>query len=154
MPAQSIQSGQPFELWGAELGTGGPVTIDIASGDQSILVGQVTAGSDGHFTETLTLPAQVPEGYAQLTARSDGGDVAYMWVLVGQNTTGAVNPSAATGSEWWSDPSVLVLGGMLGAALVAVLFLAFRSRRSPTPAPERATPLPRKGPRKQSRRPN
>jgi hypothetical protein len=154
VPAQSIEPGQPFELWGADLGSGGPVTVDIAAGDQSIRVGQVTADADGHFTQSLTLPGHVSEGYAQMTARSDSGDVAYMWVLVGQNTTGAVSPAAAADNQWWSDPSVLVLGGMLGAALVAVVVLAFRAgrRTAPTAAPAHAGPLPRKGSRKARRR--
>lgn len=116
-----------------------------------------TADADGHFNQSLTLPGHVSEGYAQMTARSDSGDVAYMWVLVGQNTTGAVSPAAAAGNQWWSDPSVLVLGLMLGGALLAVLFLAFRAGRrataAQTPAAVRAGPLTRKGARRERRRP-
>lgn len=154
VPAQSIEPGQPFELWGADLGSGGPVTVDIAAGDQSIRVGQVTADAEGHFTQALTLPGHVSDGYAQMTARSDSGDVAYMWVLVGQNSSGAVNPAAAAGDNWWSDPSVLVLGGILGAALVAVLVLVFRAgrRTAQTAAPAHGGPLPGKVSRKARRR--
>lgn len=154
VPAQSIEPGQPFELWGADLGPSASVAVEIVAGDEQIQVGRVTTGVDGHFTQTLALPAGVPEGYAQLHADSNAGVEAFMWVLVGQNTTGAVNPAAAAGNQWWSDPSVIVLGLMLGGALLAVLFLAVRSRRSatPTPAPVRAAPLSRKGSRKARRR--
>lgn len=118
MPAQSIEPGQPFELWGADLGPSASVAVEIVAGDEQIQVGRVTAGVDGHFTQTMALPAGVPEGYAQLHADSDAGVEAFMWVLVGQNTTGAVNPAAAAGNQWWSDPSVIVLGLMLGGAPV------------------------------------
>jgi hypothetical protein len=153
VPTQSIEPGQPFELWGSDLGPGASVSIAVTADDRSIAVGTVTADAEGHFTQTLTLPAGVPEGYRQLRADSDAGVDAFMWVLVGQDTTGAVNPAAAGGSEWWSDPSVLVLGAMLAAAMVAVIVLALRSRR---PAAVRATaaqprPLPRKGSRRQRR---
>jgi hypothetical protein len=155
VPAQSIEPGQPFELWGADLGPDASVAVEIVVDQQSIQLGSVTADAEGHFTQTLTLPAGVPEGYRQLHADSSAGVDAFMWVLVGQNTSGAVNPSAASGNEWWSDPSVLVLGAMLAAAMVAVLFLAFRSRRpasAKAAVESRARPLPRKGARARNRR--
>ena len=154
VPAQSIQPGQTFELWGADLGPGASVAVEILAGGESIQVGRVTTDAEGHFTQTMTLPAGVPDGYAQLHARADAGDEALMWVLVGQNAGGAVNPSAV-GNQWWSDPSVIVLGGMLGAAMVAVLVLAFRSRRPATAKASmgRSGPLPRKCSRRQRRRP-
>jgi hypothetical protein len=156
VPAQSIQPGQPFELWGSDLGESASVAVEIVAGEQAIEVGRVTAEVDGHFTQTLTLPTGVPDGYAQLHAESDAGVEAFMWVLVGQSTTDAINPSAPGGTQWWSDPSVIVLGGILGAALVAALYLALRAgRRAPGTATAAASPprpVPRKGSRKARRR--
>jgi hypothetical protein len=156
VPAQSIQPGQPFELLGSDLGPGASVAVAAIAGDRSIAIGTVTADAEGHFTQTLTLPAGVPDGYAQLHAKSSAGVEAFMWVLIGQNTSGAVNPAVAGRTEWWSDPSVIMLGGILCAALVAGLYLAFRSRHpAPASAPAlagRSDPLPRKGSRKARRR--
>src|SRR5688572_26891190 len=156
VPAQSVQAGEPFELWGSDLGESASVAVEIVAGEEAIEVGLVRAEADGHFRQTFTLPTAVPNGYAQLHAESSAGVEAFMWVLVGQNASGAINPSAPGGPQWWSDPSVIVLGGILGAALLAALYLVFRAgRRAPGAAPVPASqprPLPRKGSRKARRR--
>lgn len=120
VPAGHIEPGQPFELIAADLGQNATVTLELAATDRKVLLGTVTAGPDGHFQATLTVPAPFPDGYAELTATSDDGSLASEWVLVGAGPDLNV-PQSETRESLLVDPSLILLP--VGAV---VLFLVWR----------------------------
>lgn len=120
VPADHIEAGQPFQLIAADLGQNANVTLELAATDKKVLLGTVTAGPDGHFQATLTVPASFPDGYAELTATSDDGSIASEWVRVGAGPDLNV-PQSGTQDSMLVDPSLIVVP----AAAVA-LFLVWR----------------------------
>lgn len=158
VPADNVVSGEPFDLWGVDLDPSATVLVEVVLGGQVLPVATVLTDADGHFTQSVTLPAGLPDGYTELIARADGGTSTSTYVFVGEGPPEGVAPLPLTplgGQQWWSDPSVLILAAFLGGAAIALLWLAVRSRR-PAAAPVRAhgsRPLPRKTSRKARRRP-
>ena len=123
VPLDHVTAGQSFPVAAADLGPDANVSFTLARDEETVELGDRTAGPDGHFETTLTLPAVVPDGYAQLIAKSSDGSEAATWILVGERT--ASTPPPPGESVWWKDPTVilflLVLVGGAAAALVLVL---------------------------------
>ncbi|CAN5782396.1 hypothetical protein BH24CHL5_BH24CHL5_05150 [soil metagenome] len=133
LPAQNINAGQEFELWGADLAPNAGINVELVREELAVQVGRVVTHDDGHFVGTLNLPSDVPDGYAELVATADDGETARMWVLVG-TATGSGLPTAGGGNTL-ADPSVLVLGGLLLAGVVGLGYVVIRrATAGPTPA--------------------
>lgn len=117
-----VIAGQPFPVIGADLGPDALVTLQMTLGDHAAVVGHVPAGPDGHFETTCTLPADFPDGYAQLTASQEDGTTAQTYVLVGERDAAT---GGATGQDppWWTDSSIALFAALIAVALGALVFL-------------------------------
>lgn len=120
VPADHIEAGQPFQLIAADLGQNANVTLELAATDKKVLLGTVTAGPDGHFQATLTVPAPFPDGYAELTATSDDGSIASEWIRVGAAPDLNI-PLSESSESMLIDPSLIIV-----PAGAVVLFLVWR----------------------------
>lgn len=122
IPVDHVNPGEPFEVIAGDMGPNATVAFRLERDEETALLSEATAGSDGHFTTTLTMPAEFPAGYAMLVAEAADGTTTSTWVLVGPRTSATPSPPGQL--AWWSDPSVVVLGiavvgglGALGYAL-------------------------------------
>ncbi|MEP7157865.1 MAG: hypothetical protein ABI797_00420 [Chloroflexota bacterium] len=135
VPSDHIDPGSTFEVIGADLAPASTVDFKIVRDESVVSLGTFVSGADGHFTTQLQLPADYPDGYAQLFATATDGTEASTWVLVGARTESTPAPPGAT--EWWSDPSVLIVGVFLIGGFAAVAY-ALLKRKSGEPVPARA----------------
>lgn len=128
----------------------GEVGLELVADERRERLGTITCAADGHGEGEFVVPADFPRGYAELVARDAAGTEAT--TLVGIGVTGAVgppetprSPSVGPGAAApiWQDRSVLILAGLLGAALLALAYVVVRRRRaSPTGAATAAMPAP------------
>ena len=128
VPADHVLPGATFEVIAADMGMDATVSFRIEHDTLVVPLDAATAGPDGHFQTTLSLPADFPIGYAQLIARADDGSEASTWLLVGERTAATPPPPATV--AWWTDPSVLVLLVLLIGAAGVVGYLVLRPRRT------------------------
>jgi hypothetical protein len=135
VPADHVNPGSTFEVIGADLAPESTVEFKIVRDESVVALGTFVSGADGHFTTQLQLPADYPNGYAQLFATAADGTEASTWVLVGARTESTPAPPGAT--QWWSDPSVLILGVFIIGGLAAIAYALFK-RKSGAPAPAKA----------------
>ena len=133
-----ILPGQQFGLIAADMGEQADVTLEIVHESVVAQLGTARAASDGHFTATLSLPADFPHGYAQVIATAIDGSQTSTWVLVGERT--ASSPPPPDTRSWWSDPSVLVLVIFVVGAVAVAGYLLLRPRLG-RPAPATGTTL-------------
>jgi hypothetical protein len=135
VPVDHILPGQTFDVIAADMGPDAEVRFEISTEQRVVPLATATAGPDGHFQTTLSLPSDFPTGYAELLAVGNDGSRASTWVLVGLRTESTPAPPGA--SAWWTDPSVLLLGAFLMGALAVVGYLLLwpRSRTPPVAAP-------------------
>lgn len=143
VPADHINPGSPFDVIGADLGPNAAVSFEIVNGDRVATLGDVSSDSEGHFQANLQLPADYPQGYAELFATSSNGTEVATWVLVGPRTEATGAPPRQ--SPWWMDPSVIVLGIFLVGAILVIGYVLLRPDSArPAPAPAARRPLPSK----------
>jgi hypothetical protein len=128
VPVDHVVPGESFPVVAADLGPDATVTIELVTDAGVVPIGTVVAGPDGHFETTLVMPATAPQGYRQISATSDDGSVATVWVQIG--TGAGSGPPSATGLA--IDPSLALLLG--GAAVVLAIGLV-RSRRKAAAGP-------------------
>jgi hypothetical protein len=128
VPADHVLPGDRFDVVGSDMGASSAVAFQIVNENTQVTASleSVTAGADGHFQVTLTLPTDFPDGYAVLTATATDGTRTSTWVLVGVRTA-STPPSPAT-RQWWTDPSVIVLGVLVVGGLALVTFALLRRR--------------------------
>jgi hypothetical protein len=130
VPDGTLEPSASFELIAADLGPDTQVEITISIGATDIPLATITAGSDGHFTTTLQLPADFPAGYAQIVASGADGSTASVWVCVGADTcTGAPPPKSSSAPPLWLDPAVILLSAVLAVSGAALAMQALRSAR-------------------------
>jgi hypothetical protein len=151
--ADFILPGQQFSVMVADIGEDAPVDFEIVMDARSETLGRTRAAPDGHLMTDLVLPADFPVGYAQLFATVQDVTSTSTWVLVGERTadTPAAAPAPApTAAQWWTDPSVLVLGSFVVGAVGVIGYLVFKPRRN---APQPVTPAqPRRSTGKRAKR--
>jgi len=122
---------------GADLGSDANLTITLTQGSRTIQLGTATTGPDGHFTADLLLPADFPNGYSELVADGDDGSRTSIWILVGPRSQST--PTAPPGqTQWWQDPALWLISGLLAGGGIALAIVALRSRRTP---PVRMAPV-------------
>jgi hypothetical protein len=136
VPVDHVNPGSTFEVVGADLTPESTVDFKIVRDESVVPLGTFVSGADGHFTTELQLPADYPNGYAQLFATAADGTEASTWVLVGDRTESTPAPPGAT--QWWTDPSVLLLGVFIIGGLAAIVYVLLK-RRSGEPVPARAS---------------
>jgi hypothetical protein len=114
----AVHPGGLLSVVGGELDRGGLVRLTLWVDGRTYRIGQLRADGEGHFAAELALPADVAEGYGQLTAATVNFE-ANLWIEVG----GAGGDRSTAGDTAWlrrlvTDPSVLLLGALLtGGAL-------------------------------------
>ncbi len=142
-----LRQGQPFRVLGDDLDPADEVTLELAVDGGVHPLGTTTTDADGHFLAELVVPPGVPDGeaYVQLTTRA--GWAASMWVHVGDGgmlrqpaapAAGLPGPVAAAGGPAWLDPSVALLGLLVGGGLVAVGWRLWRAASPRRVRPARA----------------
>lgn len=131
VPLDHVMPGQPFDVIAADMGNDATVSFKMARDDIDVPLDNATAGPDGHFQTTLTLPATFPNGYAELIASATDGSQASTWVLVGERTSST--PPPPNQAAWWTDPSVLVLIVILVGAVGTLSWLLLRPKSKPVP---------------------
>jgi LPXTG-motif cell wall-anchored protein len=89
----------------------GPVTVTISQGGQSVVVGQFTAGADGTYTGSITVPNSFTAGSATISD-SCGNNTT---ITIG-GVSGVTLPrtgSSSTGTLWRVAVALLAAGGVL-----------------------------------------
>jgi hypothetical protein len=95
-------------------GTGcepGPVTLTLSQGGQSVVVGQFTAGADGTYSGSITIPASFTNGTATLSDSCDNS----LTLTIGA-AAGAALPrtgSSNTATLWRVAVALVAAGGIL-----------------------------------------
>lgn len=145
LPSHDLEPGRPVMVTGLDFAAGSRVAVEIVWSGGSFRVGEVVTDAAGHFSQTFTLPGNVPGGQAEMTAFGDDGSAAAVPVLVRAGESGSTAPPAGTGG-WWADPSLLVSAVVLGAVALVVLYLLLRRRttREARVAAAGRRPVPRK----------
>jgi hypothetical protein len=136
VPVGHVMPGQPFRLVAADFDPHSSVEISVLDGDHVERQVTVVAGDDGHFEIDLALPADHPHGAYELVAFSEYGLRATTWVLVGSpgEAPGQVGAPGGDSGGPALDPSLLVLGLLIGGAGAGLLLLLLR------PTPRRSQP--------------
>ena len=132
--ADFILPGQEFEVVAIDLTRGAIIAFDIRREELELTVPleSTTAPQDGHFRVNMSIPADFPNGYAQLYAVAQDGTQAMTWVFVGEPTA-STPPPPGTG-PWYADPSVIVLLVLALGAVGTVASALIRRRNAPMSA--------------------
>jgi hypothetical protein len=144
----SVMPGATFTLVASDVSPAASVSFELLRGEYAADLGTITAGPDGHFQTSLTMPEDAPNGYVELIGRSPDGTSASTFVLVGPRTPETGSPPAVA-RPGGIDPSLIVLGILLIGSIGAVVYVLFKRRQ---PAPEQVAVAPRRLPSKKRRR--
>lgn len=128
-----LRQGQVFTVVAGDLDPNARATVAMTAGGQSYPLGKATTDSDGHFSAEFQVPAQIPDGYVELTAETEVGTHATIWVLVGEeeDLSGVRPGSDAPASDLLgSNVLVLLIGVVLLVVAGALLFLRLRHAQS------------------------
>jgi hypothetical protein len=136
VPLDFVMPGEMVPVIGADLGSDADLTITLVQGVRTAELGTITAGPDGHFSTSMQVPADYPNGYSQLIADGNDGSQASTWILVGPRTT--TTPARPGATEWWQDPALWLISGLLAGGGIALAVTAFKSRQ-PEKVAARAT---------------
>jgi hypothetical protein len=150
--AVQVWPGQPFHVLVLDVAPFVNVTLEAEAGERRATLGQLVTGPAGHGEVDVTLPADFPLGYAQLHGRGDDGSLVSTELPVGDlpdrdGPAGPPRPGDQPGvaaGPWWSDPSVLTLGALVGGAGLLLAGLALRQRGPRPVATPSAARLPRR----------
>jgi hypothetical protein len=144
--AEQIWPGQPFHVLVLDLAPFVNVNLEAETGDLLVQLGQLATGPQGHGETDVTLPADFPQGYAQLRGIGDDGTSVNTPLRVGDvpATGGQIGPTGPAGqprapAPWWTDPSVWTLAVLLGGAALLLVLMAIRRRPAAVPATEPAS---------------
>jgi hypothetical protein len=128
-----VDPGQTFQLLAAFIEPGVDVPITVVTGSSVFDLGSASVDAAGSFDVSLTLPSDVPHGYAELhLAQPNEGDAATVFLVGPRDATTPAAPSVAGGSVFDSQTGALVVfvGTLVG--IVVVGFLLVRGGRKPT----------------------
>ena len=128
-----VDPGGTFQVLAAYIEPGVDVPITVVSGATVFDLGSVTVDAAGGFDVSLTLPSDVPHGYAELhLAQPNEGDAATVFLVGPRDATTPAPPPVAGGSVFDTQAGALILfiGTLVGIAVVG--FLLIRGGRKPT----------------------
>ena len=128
-----VDPGQTFQVLAAFIEPGVDVPITVVTGSTVFDLGSASVDAAGRFDITLTLPSDVPHGYAELHLdQPNEGDAATVFLVGPRDGTTPTPPPVAGGSVFDSQAGALVLfiGTLVGIAVVG--FLLIRGGRKPT----------------------
>jgi hypothetical protein len=148
VPVDHVNPGEPFEIIVADLTPGASTVIEARRDGQSVEAGRTVSDTEGHFSTTGSLPTDYPHGYTELVATAEDGTTVSTWILVGPRSATTGPPPVSNAARAGIDPSLLVLGILLGGSVGAVGYLLLRRTR---PA-KAAVPTHRVVARKRARR--
>lgn len=130
IPVERIAPGDELPIIGADWAVGAPLEVWLQpAGQARIRLGSVMTGADGHFLTAVRIPESAPSGPAAIEVVSTYG-VRDTGVVTIDPT--APRPSSMPGATDAGpsadnvDPFPLIA---LGAALAALILLAFKTRR-------------------------
>lgn len=123
VPRDHVVQGRPFPVVGADLDPAAKVTLRL--GDRRL--GAAETDEEGHFRTTVVAPADVADGYLELTATSAGGATARTLVRFGSAPVSA--PGSARAPEGGGFPVLAaVLIGLAALSAAAGAYLLLRRR--------------------------
>lgn len=126
VPADHVVAGDTFEIWASDLTPNTDVALRLVAPPQTVDLGVARSDADGHFVKTVQMPSAIPTGYVELVVSTSEGASASTWVLVGSRS-GQSGRMPDTGAG--IDPSLIVLGVLLGGAVGGVGYLLLRPRK-------------------------
>lgn len=137
LESERVPTDEPFNVLVLDFAPYGVVGLEVVTGQRREAIGTITCAGDGHGEGQLRLPADFPNGYAEMFARDGQGGEAVTLVHVGEVPEGALPPTRPDNqpTALWQDPSVLTLGGLLAAAVLGLAY-ALLKRRPPPPERE------------------
>jgi hypothetical protein len=128
-----VDPGQTFRLLASFIEPAVEVTVTVVTGSTVFDLGSVTVDAAGSFDVSLTLPPEVPHGYAELhLSQPNEGDAATVFLIGPRDGSTPAAPAVAGGSVFESQAGALVLfvGTLVGIAVIGSLLI--RSGRRPT----------------------
>lgn len=130
----TVVQGETINVTGDGCNPGATVTFTITAGAYSAEVGSTTAGTDGSYNTTITIPKDTPVGPATATATCEGPDGVVTKVL-GLNVTAAATETVPTGTlpRTGSSSTQTLVGVGAGLLLLGgALAVGARRTRKPT----------------------
>ena len=127
-----VDPGQTFQVLAAFIEPGVDVPITIVTDSTVFDLGSVSVDAAGRFDVSLTLPPDVPHGYAELhLAQPNEGDAATVFLVGPRDASTPPAPAVTGGSVLDSQTGALVVfvGTLIGIAVVG--FLMIRGVRKP-----------------------
>jgi hypothetical protein len=124
-----VSPGQQVRVFGDDLDPDETVTLELFAHGEVHALGPAATDADGHLEAVVIVPPGIMDGYAELRATTVSGSVATTWILVGEPDLSAGLPGTSPPVDQaasWTDPSVVVLGILLGGAGAALLYLLLR----------------------------
>lgn len=131
----TVVQGETISVTGDGCAPGATVTFAIIAGSFNADAGTATAGSDGSFTATITVPLATPVGAATATATCDGPGGETVTKVLNLNVIAASTPTPINGGalpRTGSDNTQTLLGVGAGFLLLGGTLAvgARRTRRS------------------------
>ncbi|QXC60397.1 LPXTG cell wall anchor domain-containing protein [Aquihabitans sp. G128] len=128
----TVVQGETISVTGDGCNPGATVTFTITNGSYEVGAGTTTAGDDGSYTSTITVPSDAPVGTATATATCDGPDGTVTKVLNLNITAAAAPVSSGTLPRTGSDNTQTLVGVGAGFLLLGgtLAIGARRTRRS------------------------
>ena len=118
--------GQTFRVLGAFIEPDVDVAVSVVSGSQRFDLGTVRVDAEGRFDVSLTLPAEVPLGYAELhLAQPTEGDTTTVFLVGPRDGSSTPAPTATSLSGLGSQAGALLLfvGTLIGIAVVGIILI-------------------------------
>jgi hypothetical protein len=128
-----VDPGQTFQVLAAFIEPDVDVPITVVTGSSVFDLGSVSVDAAGSFDISLTLPSEVPHGYAELhLTQPNEGDAATVFLVGPRDATTPAAPPVPGGSVFDTQAGALLLfvGTLVG--IVVVGFLLIRGGRKPT----------------------
>jgi hypothetical protein len=127
-----VDPGQTFQLLASFIEPGVDVPITVVTGSSVFDLGSASVDAAGSFDVSLTLPADVPLGYAELHLdQPNEGDAATVFLVGPRDGSTPAAPSVGGGSLFDSQAGALILFVGTLAAIAVVAFLLIRGGRKP-----------------------
>jgi hypothetical protein len=120
-----VDPGTSFRLLASFIEPDVDVPVTVVTGSTVFDLGSVRVDADGRFDVTLTLPSDVPHGYAELhLVQPTQGDAATVFLVGPRDTTTPAAPIAASSVlETQAGALILFIGTLVGIGIVGFLLI-------------------------------